>query len=428
MKTTLYALTILLSIIISHGSSYAQWTTLSTTPFTQESNYSFISDEKGYSLDNGGVLITKTINGGLNWQSISTPPISPIIDISFPNDSVGFAVSRDLGNATTPSVIYKTINDGNSWQNITPAATNTGSGNMFVQFINANIGFWTIGNILYRTVDGGNNWDTTALGTPMNYFNAQSMHFYDANNGIIGVHDGTFAYLGSMFVTSDGGQTFIQTDLTNSYTVIGAVDQVSTTTSFAASAGWGSNNMMKLYRSTNSGSSWDTLPVNSAVPNAELTMFDFIDEFNGFVVLTGNVNGSCYLYKTTDGGLTWLFNDSLSIGTPYDIELTPNSGYLSSSTNPFAKYTGGSVSVKSTRGKNKPALLLYPNPISSGSIVTWQSEIVYDHLIIKDLSGKNVLNRKILGKRLKTPFLSPGYYFIQLSNKEQQETIPLVIQ
>ena len=186
--------------------------------------------------------------------------------------------------------------------------------------------------------------------------------------------------------------------------------------------------MMKLYRSTNSGSSWDTLPVNSAVPNAELTMFDFIDEFNGFVVLTGNVNGSCYLYKTTDGGLTWLFNDSLSIGTPYDIELTPNSGYLSSSTNPFAKYTGGSVSVKSTRAKNKPALLLYPNPISSGSIVTWQSEIVYDHLIIKDLSGKNVLNRKILGKRLKIPFLSPGYYFIQLSNKEQQETIPLVIQ
>ncbi|MFB0926163.1 MAG: T9SS type A sorting domain-containing protein, partial [Vicingaceae bacterium] len=348
--------------------------------------------------------------------------------ISFPNDSVGFAVSRDLGNATTPSVIYKTINDGNSWQNITPAATNTGSGNMFVQFINANIGFWTIGNILYRTVDGGNNWDTTALGTPMNYFNAQSMHFYDANNGIIGVHDGTFAYLGSMFVTSDGGQTFIQTDLTNSYTVIGAVDQVSTTTSFAASAGWGSNNMMKLYRSTNSGSSWDTLPVNSAVPNAELTMFDFIDEFNGFVVLTGNVNGSCYLYKTTDGGLTWLFNDSLSIGTPYDIELTPNSGYLSSSTNPFAKYTGGSVSVKSTRGKNKPALLLYPNPITSGSIVTWKSEVVYDHLIIKDLSGKNVLNRKILGKRLKIPFLSPGYYFIQLSNKEQQETIPLVIQ
>ncbi|MFB0926164.1 MAG: hypothetical protein QMB65_12930, partial [Vicingaceae bacterium] len=74
MKTTLYALTILLSIIISHGSSYAQWTTLSTTPFTQESNYSFISDEKGYSLDNGGVLITKPINGGLNWHSISTPP------------------------------------------------------------------------------------------------------------------------------------------------------------------------------------------------------------------------------------------------------------------------------------------------------------------------------------------------------------------
>ena len=109
-----------------------------------------------------------------------------------------------------------------------------------------NVGFWAVGTILYRTIDGGTNWDTTSISSNMNYFQIQSMDFYDANNGVIGIHDGTFMYLGSMFATTDGGQTFTQTDLTTNSSVVGMVDQPSATTSYAASAGWGSDNFLKF--------------------------------------------------------------------------------------------------------------------------------------------------------------------------------------
>jgi photosystem II stability/assembly factor-like uncharacterized protein len=425
MKTILNILTICLSIVISNC-TYGQWTTMLTTPFTQESKYDFIDDNLGYSLDNGGTIITKTIDGGLNWIAISSPAnFLEIIDISFPMDNVGYIVIRNSINA----LIYKTINNGNTWQEVTPASSNSGlTSGCFIQFVDNNVGFWSVGSQLYRTLDGGTNWTSTIVN---NVFRSTSMHFFDANNGMIGGQgDPNFfaGYNARVSVTSDGGQTFTDVNwdwLVSSDQVF--VDQVSATTSFAAIDASFSI-LSELYRSTDSGVTWDTLSIINTVDNAELRVFDFIDELNGFAVLTGDIAETSYVYQTTDGGTTWTLNETLTIGTPYDIELTPNSGYISGSSYPFAKYTPGNIGIETVLGNDKFEVVIYPNPVASGSVLNWDTEIDYNYVTIIDLSGKIVYSSNVIDKSLIVPVLDSGYYFIQFNNTSNKETKSLVIE
>jgi photosystem II stability/assembly factor-like uncharacterized protein len=427
MKTTLRIVVALLLLTVFRGTDFSQWNEMNTTPNNSVEKFDFISDDIGYALMTNPPFFNKTTDGGASWDSIPTPVAGVyFMDVSFPKDSVGFAVYSDMNNVATPSIIYRTINNGSSWQNITPDSTNTGYGNAFVQFIDENIGFWSVGNILYRTIDGGISWDTSSIGPANMYFNTQSMDFYDANNGIIGIHDGSFAYLGSMFVTTDGGVTFTQTDLTTLYSVVGAVDQVSASTSFAASSGWGSGNFMMLYRSTNGGVSWDTLDLSVQIPNTELVLFDFIDELNGVVVVNGSFGG-VHIYKTLDGGLSWIFNDSIAVAYALDIELTSSSGYYTGFTNQFYKWNGGFVGVNPSLSQNGE-FLIYPNPVASGSMLSWNSRIDYTYVLITDLSGKVVMRESILNSRYKIPMLSSGIYIVEVGNNTIQKRAPLVIE
>jgi photosystem II stability/assembly factor-like uncharacterized protein len=425
MKTILNILTICLSIVISNF-TYGQWTTMQTTGFTQESKYDFITDNLGYSLDNGGSNITKTIDGGISWTGINYPSGGgSILDISFPIDSVGFVTTRTFSNAT----VYKTLDNGNTWQDVTPTSPNSGlTNNCFIQFIDNNVGFWSVGSQLYRTVDGGTSWTSTIVN---NVHRSTSMHFFDANNGIIGGQGNPifFAnYNARVSVTSDGGQTF--TDVNWNWSVSSSqvfVDQVSATTSFAAIDASFSI-LSELYRSTDSGVTWDTLHINTTVNNAELRVFDFIDELNGFAVLTGDIAETSYVYQTTDGGTTWTHNETLTIGIPYDIEMTPNSGYISGNSNPFAKYTPENLGVETVLGNDKFEVALYPNPVASGSVLNWDTEIDYNYLTIIDLSGQVVFSTNVIDKSLTVPVLGSGYYFIQFNNTFSKVSKSLVIE
>ena len=230
-----------------------------------------------------------------------------------------------------------------------------------------------------------------------------------------------------MFVTTDGGVTFTQTDLTTWYSVVGAVDQVSPSTSFAASSGWGSGNFMKLYRSTNGGVSWDTLDLSVQIPHTGLVLFDFIDELNGVVVVDG-LFGGVHIYKTVDGGLSWSFNDSIGVAYALDIELTSNSGYYTGFTNQFFKWNGSFTSISTPVERNVNQLTLYPNPVASGSMLNWNSKIDYAYVIITDLSGKEVFSESILNNRFEIPVLSSGIYIVEMSNNALQQRAPLVIE
>ncbi len=422
---------ITITLVLISTFSKAQWTTMNTTPTVQENKFCFVTDDIGYAVVTdlqNQKKINKTTNGGSTWDTITTPSTgTPIRTYHFPKDSLGFTVYNNSNN-TLPPKVYMTVNDGITWSDITPGLTNTSYGSVNIQFIDENVGFMTVGDLLYRTLNAGNSWDTTRLAiSSLGTYNAESIHFYDANNGVIGTSDGTFMYHGSMFVTTDGGQTFNRKDLNFYNSRISVVKQTSANTSYAVNFEYWSNSM-NLYKSINNGITWDSLQINIGNTNTYLQNVDFIDALNGFAVtVSSNSNLTSYIYKTSDGGLTWQFNDSLSIGNPLDIELTANSGYLSGDSKQFAKYNAGTVNVEVLLEKKENSLSVYPNPIVSGTQLNWNSDIIYDQLIIKDITGKDVFNSAISTNNTNIPNLNTGVYFVQFINKESTKTVPLTI-
>jgi hypothetical protein len=86
-------------------------------------------------------------------------------------------------------------------------------------------------------------------------------------------------------------------------------------------------------------------------------------------------------------------------------------------------------------GKNRLLVLfykfevaLYPNPVASGSVLNWDTEIDYNYLTIIDLSGQVVFSTNVIDKSLTVPILGSGYYFIQFNNTFSKVSKSLVIE
>jgi len=225
---------------------------------------------------------------------------------------------------------YKTINDGTTWTDITPDTTTSGLDNS-VSFVDEFVGYWVLGEKLYKTTDGGANWTSSNL--PLGHY-AQSIHFNDASNGVIGTRDGTFNYYGGILSTTDGGITWSDTTFTINSSVVGSVKQTSGNVAYAATTGWGSS-VSLLYKTINNGVTWSEVPIPDTLSNSRLMSFDFLDDDYGFIVEESN--DTSYIYKTVNGGVSWSLYQVIDTTNLSAMHLTSNSGYLAGNLNQFFK-------------------------------------------------------------------------------------------
>lgn len=152
----------------------ASWTNIYTYRgypqciFFYNENIGFIG-EHDYNLGWG---VTRTTNGGLNWDFQTFPEVTNYIyDFSFVNSFTGYF--------TTNGQIFKTTNAGNNWNRvheITPYFDIWS-----IQFLNENVGYTTFafGKIL-KTTDAGNTWKIYQSIANFGFYN---MHFTDVNTG-----------------------------------------------------------------------------------------------------------------------------------------------------------------------------------------------------------------------------------------------------
>jgi len=119
--------------------------------------------------------IAKTTNGGMAWDTVLSVYGNSIESLFFISNSVGWAL---CGNS-----IYKTIDEGDTWQEI---AVND-YGLKSICFINADIGLAvgrsTSGDgVIIRSIDGGYNWDVVYI---LNGYELRSVCFSDSNRGFV---------------------------------------------------------------------------------------------------------------------------------------------------------------------------------------------------------------------------------------------------
>lgn len=156
------------------------WANISINNATYDINdVEFIDANNGFICTSNGVL--KTTDGGSSWLSVSGMN-GVFNDIFFLNANIGFIVGGSEG--FTYGFMYKTINGGVSWQELTlyswPGRI---SGLKAVHFVDENIGF-AVGyhQVYIETTDGGVTWTGYKNGHPADP-NYTDIFYIDADNG-----------------------------------------------------------------------------------------------------------------------------------------------------------------------------------------------------------------------------------------------------
>jgi photosystem II stability/assembly factor-like uncharacterized protein len=165
--------------------------------------------------------------------------------------------------------------------------------------------------VLYHTTDGGLSWYTVfpSAGRTLEVGSVDGF-FLDGSTAWLSLSDYT-TETSSIFHTTDSGATWSETPLTF---LGGTLYFLDSNTGFMLSrlgAGAGSE-WVALYATTDAGQTWEQRFTHTpggeepSLPAGGIKSgFAFLDPLTGWVTGTEPVNDFVYLYRTTDGGVTW---------------------------------------------------------------------------------------------------------------------------
>ena len=314
----------------------------------------FIDDMTGFIA---GSKFIRTIDGGMTWNELNAGVSSsnPIfLDVYFVNNNLGFAVYRD---PATGDGAIKTTDGGDMWDPIN--INNDKHDKQYVYFADENLGFISGNSTLYRTTDGGDSWDTLAVGHNNQNLNSK-VTFINSTTGFFGKK-------GQVFKTTDKGDT------------------------------------------------WTDAPIDiNSVPK----QIQFVGDSIGYLICVSDTFGVPIhlLYKTTDGGSSWVdLTDELPGSTSFGAMFftDDSTGYLVGPRGKIIKTTtgGGEVIVTSVRQEDNVSIPSdfklyqnYPNPFNPSTTIKFAiPKESYTKLEIFNILGEKVMT-------LVSEMLSPGAY------------------
>lgn len=209
----------------------------------------FINKDTGFLVGNSG-RIFKTTDSGEKWRKIESGITLNLISVFFTNDKVGYASSEGINRPSHDC---------------------------------------SKGSYLLKTTDCGETWTKTIF---PEFYRISSMKFFDESHGIAiiftkGQND---TLKSNIATTSDGGSFWKIAGLE----LRSGVERLSFTNDLIFVQG----RSQQLYKSTDHGSSWDTIIAPVIMSNSIRYLY-FINEAIGYIdVMSG-------IYKTSDGGKTW---------------------------------------------------------------------------------------------------------------------------
>lgn len=252
------------------------------------------------------------------WVKLNTPYIGSAQDIQFVNANTGYILGVD--SMPDNNILLKTTDGGMHWEKISYTyrfLQDTADGVMFklnVSPFNPDILF-SGRNKIIRSTDGGHHWEkmdsaTTAMIVPTSHV---SYHFQD---------DQTIICLGDKLYrsTDTGFQWSTIPGQTGGFSSLGQLQFTSKQTGYAAGGGaYDGVNVGFMSKTVDGGNSWQN--VNYPL-HTEVLGMSFPDDLTGYLALNlykgtlvSTISEGCALYKTTDGGITWVaVNELMQIG------------------------------------------------------------------------------------------------------------------
>ena len=288
------------------------------SPFGFGTGNSFFDADRGWILIgaqsdpvNTGTLY-RTTDGGLQWSEYSVPFGSG--DLHFLDEENGWFMLNVGAVAGSMAVkFYQTIDGGAHWTQVysnVPTETDAGDS---LPVSGIKTGFtpvsmqeaWVTGQTsapntiyLYHTTDGGHTWSIVDPGLSFggeSQYLTQPPVFFGSQIGLLPTMAGSEGAGTFFFITQDGGNSW-----TPSAGVPGSgfTSIVSPNDIFIFFSG-------TLFVTRDAGQTWTTVTPNIDLNSNSVRGFQFVDTQTGWIVL-GDASAHTSLYKTTDGGQTWV--------------------------------------------------------------------------------------------------------------------------
>jgi photosystem II stability/assembly factor-like uncharacterized protein len=297
--------------------------TYTDTPYLLDANDAWIAESGQGGTASAAPYITtfRTIDGGKTWQEgASVPGLSP--KLFFIDQSHGWLLLSPQGSSATDSaaMLYSTDDAGLHWTIKSSATVTVGIESMI--FSSLTTGWITgVGGILLVTHDAGVTWQIQRLPvTPTAVSTISMLQFFDPQHGIA-YWSPSWTDSGSLppmelLVTSDGGTTWVVrlipgerrvqwegsfVDPNHGWVIAGSAGEFQAVPAVS----------LPLYKTDDGGLTWVRVPTkvvwhsgfNDVGP---IDIVRFVDRNNGFAVREKDMTYSHVQWlKTTDGGLTW---------------------------------------------------------------------------------------------------------------------------
>lgn len=337
------------------------WTQISNNVFVNgPSCVWFFNETTGIiagSSGGGELQIAKTINGGNTWSitTLTGMGFNSPNQILFFDNNEGYIACRE-------GKIFKTVNQGSSWTQLTTGTTNDITS---IHFPSATVGYATLSysDKLLKTINGGSSWSQISLDQLRS---VKHVYFTDVNTGYLACGNST------ILKTSDGGNSWTPFSFGTS-DVFYAIKFISTQNGYAVGDGG------TIAQTSNAGDTWSTVPSGLGTSNNLLYSIDFPNADTGFVA---TLHGPGIILKTFNGG-----------GFTSVDEIIKNNDFI-----------------------------IYPNPVDDVLYITTNNFLNNKHYYITDQLGRLVLSGELTGETIKinTSSLTNSVYFLQLNGQTKK--------
>ncbi len=420
---------------------YAQWTDISIPVYSSIKDVHFKADNgfaiTGYQSLGTSSQIFKTSDHGQNWTEVSPDFMTVVspngvstwsdygeeLTLTFTGEEIHFFNAQEglisvtalveIGGPNPSGLSFastlKTINGGTSWYEV----QNTNDVTGFTQFIGLNDSSVIVhrhGDI-FRSYDKGESW-TEIFDYSYGWdFDFDHIVLGPDNLLYAGVNEGSFSNIGKTMVSNDDGLTWTEVFPTFpeyvyrpdiAFSSNGAIMMRASTGGFQSQA--------VSFISTDGGVTWQG-------PSTDVSQFEFVQgKWYGL--------GGAGVLESIDG-IQW--NPSVSLtGSLEKLKAYDGSAYVCGWDGLI--YTTFNLANVGVSDYFEDEINIFPNPITSGSILHIQGHNDEADVKIFDLYGRVLYKNNHYTPDIKIDFNYPeGIYFVQLNSEKGIHTKKIIV-